>query len=145
MTATDPGPEQLMAAAVEYTVRRLNNGDVVKGALEDLWRSAYAVGVRVKPSRPKLSPALEEVAGKAASATLAGWSWGPASALSGPDSKDFRYGGTDPSQPQCDRPAVVSGEAGGRLRMMLADTGERVNIPVMLWYRPAEGRDGEDG
>lgn len=130
---------QVMAAHVARSARSLNDGAVVVTVLEDLWRAAYAMGVRGEMQRHReqatgLRDRLQaEPAARLArryeqrAAQDAGWRFGPAvTVLTGVT--EFRFGGTDPVKPNCDRLAVWDGRV-----IAFQDTGERVTLVSSFW------------
>jgi hypothetical protein len=141
---------QAMEQAVRQAMARLADGAYAQGALESLWRTAFAAGVR-SGQAAGLSPAIREplrseLAGRiAAQAAREGWRYG-APWLHMPDMRAgarLAYGGVDSDGPNCDRLAVVTGVTGGA-RMQMEDTGERIRIPALCWTRPFRERPEDD-
>jgi len=123
--------QQAMDHAVQQAQAAVAAGVSPREPLEHLWRTAYAAGVRQASSRVYGNGFVPPWASGAHGPAMGGWRWGPLRDLRPGDV--FVYGGTDPQRPVCERAAAVSRSSTG---MELADTGERVRLPVMFWWRP---------
>lgn len=137
-------PELNAQQAMEQTVRQahgqLNDGAMVQGTLEHLWRLAFAAGVRVG-QEARATSRLPEKWAEGISARADGWTYGIVRLSPG---SQFAYGGADREKPVCKRQATVSALQFGRNWMLLNDTGERLKIPVMCWWRPVVEEESGD-
>lgn len=138
---TEVTPQQAMEHHVRAARAQLSDGALVQGTLEHLWRLAYAAGVRSGQQAAlrgsSLGPPLAALAEAARSQTAAeagGWTYGSPGFVLKPGLR-FIYGGTDQEKPTCERLATTSAYIGGKFRMELADTSERVQVPAMCWVK----------
>jgi hypothetical protein len=133
---TDLTSQQALEQAVRNARAQLADGALVQGTLEHLWRVAYAAGVRAGSdisARGQVS--LPPGVSGGLSARLGGWRFGVLAGLK--PGMRFTYGGLDPAKPLCERAATaIRGTGGLYFRMEMADTGERLRIPAMCWWRP---------
>lgn len=131
---------QVMGSHVAQAVRRLNDGAVVSQTLEDIWRAAYACGVKAA-QRPNPEYAFSRKDGPPG--IVSGWRFSTAEVLGMRPGIRFVYGGVDVVRPNTDRNAVVLSDG---VRMRLEDTGEQVRMPVSFWARVSvPGTEGGDG
>lgn len=140
---------RLMESHVLKARAELENGHLVRDALEGLWRAAFAAGVgagQVAAAHRAPAPAPPGSLARLVATAGQGWHWGSA-ALHGLVTAGalFSYGGTDASGPNCDRPAVITGMRKGRMHMQLTDTGEEVPVTVMFWARVVGEGEGDGG
>lgn len=129
-----------MAAVVTRAQMQLQDGAQVRQVLEELFRTAFAMGVRDgKTTRTAPPPqSVRQYVSAAEQASADGWAWGPPHALNIRAGQYFQYGGTDPRKPVCLRQVMAAGSAPD-LRLEFTDTGERVRMPVMFWARIGRG------
>lgn len=132
----EPTDAQLMAGRVAFAKSQLNDGAVAVQVLEDLWRAAYAVGVRAGQRKPSEGKKV------LLARRTDGWQYGPFSATGLARGDKFTYGGMDQAGHTVERPAMVTSVA-GELRMFLADTGEQLKFPAgTFWVKLADQDDG---
>lgn len=169
MATDDQRAQQAMAAAVARARLALQGTVHQDAVLEELWQTAFAAGVghertrqeslKRHPSGFGLQPGETvsfiqhgTVTGRLpepgpltrARAAQAGWKWGGLHEIA--TGTQFRYGGTDPSQPVTDRAAIVASD-GGVAKVLFGGTGERVALRGQFWYiidtRPGEQTGGQ--
>lgn len=149
MTDSLVSDEMVMDEQVRRASAALADGAVAAQVLQDLWRAAYATGVRKYAGYRDYQLAQAEKFGgsRGALARVRGDGWVYASSVMhardyGDSGRRFRYGGQDPASPAVDRPAHALSHRGA-LRLNLADTGEDVPWPAgNFWARPEDGEAG---